>query len=434
MGVKRLGLTPLESDMTVAEHQFTGRGTLTETFGLGTDPVPLEPYKSKDFFELEKETIFGRAWLYVCREEEIPAPGSFIVKDILPFGISALITHTKAGRIQAFYNSCPHRGSIVVKAPEGNASRFSCPYHRWTFSNEGDLLGVPDKENFFPTLQKEDCGLAKIATSTWDGFVFINFSKEPEVSLEEFLGPVKDHLAGMYYPGASNPVVYTAVLDANWKVAQDAFIESYHIPHIHKNTIGTTFASKLNPYSRLIGAKPLGAHRTISLFGNADYVVDPNNRVEALGTVGEKAGSTMTASTGEDVERYRNHAAINPDASEHWSMDIHQLFPNFHIDTGPGSFWTHQFWPLTESTCFYEVRFYVNEATTIRERLMQELFIARVGEVVLEDLENLQWTQKGVETSGKAVMHLQDSEVAIRHSMSQIVKWTKSATVKEALA
>ena len=420
--------------MTDADHRFKGRGSLTEAFGIGTGPIPLEPYRSKEFFEREKEMIFQRAWLYVCRQEELPEPGNFVVKDIPPLGINALITHTKAGKIQAFYNSCPHRGSMVVKEAGGKASRFVCPYHRWTFSNEGDLVGAPDLENFFPSLQKEECGLEKIATDTWDGFVFINLAKTPEATLEVFLGPLKDHLSGIHYPGASNPVVYTAVLDANWKVAQDAFIESYHIPHIHKNTIGTTFASSLNPHSRLIGAKQLGVHRTISLFGNADYYVNPNNKVEKLGTPDGSTAGTLTASVGEEVTRYRDHAAINPDASEHWSMDIHQVFPNFHIDTGPGSFWTHQFWPVTEKTCFYEVRFYINKAADVRERLMQELFISRVGEVVLEDLENLLWTQKGVDTSGKEVLHLQDSEVAIRHSMNEVIKWTKSATVREALA
>jgi phenylpropionate dioxygenase-like ring-hydroxylating dioxygenase large terminal subunit len=245
----------MERVMTAADHQFTGRGTLTEGFGLSTEPMPLEPYYSREFFELEQKMIFRRAWLYVCRAEELPEPGNFVVKTIHGTGVEALITHTKAGRIQAFYNSCPHRGSIVVKESAGKASRFSCPYHRWTFENTGDLVGVPDEENFFPSMDKKNCGLAKIATDVWEGWVFINLSPTPQVSLEEYLGPAKEHLGGILYRGAHNPVVYTAVLDANWKTASDAFIESYHIPHIHKKTIGTTFASRLNPFSRLIGAR-----------------------------------------------------------------------------------------------------------------------------------------------------------------------------------
>jgi phenylpropionate dioxygenase-like ring-hydroxylating dioxygenase large terminal subunit len=420
--------------MTLAQHAFTGRGTLTEQFGLSTDPVSLEPYRSRAFFEREQAMIFRRAWLYVCRAEELPEPGHYVVKTIHGTGVSALITHTRAGRIQAFYNSCPHRGSIVVKEDQGRASRFSCPYHRWTFTNEGDLIGVPDEDNFFDSLDKANCGLAKIATAAWEGWVFINLAPKPEVTLEEYLGPAKDYLAGIRYRGAQNPVVYSAVLECNWKVASDAFVESYHIPHIHKNTIGTTFASRLNPYSRLLSARPLGIHRTISLFGNPEYTIDPRNKAEALGSMGAEGKSVIAAAPSDDVAQFREHPAINPDRSDYWSMDVNQIFPHLHIDAGPASFWTHQFWPVDEKTCYYEVRFYVDEAQTIQERYMQELFIARVGEVVLEDLANLRFTQRGIDTGGRAVMHLQDSEVAIRHAMAQIHKWTEAATVREALA
>jgi len=420
--------------MTSAEHSFSGRGNFTEGFGLKTEPMPLEPYRSRDFFELEQKMIFRRAWLYVCRAEELPEPGNFVVKTIHGTGVSALITRTSGGTIQAFYNSCSHRGSIVVKEDAGKAARFACPYHRWTYSNDGDLVGVPDEENFFPSLDKSKCGLKKIATSEWEGWVFINLAPNPEVTLEEYLGPAKDHLSGITYRGAHNPVVFTAVLDSNWKVASDAFIETYHIPHIHKDTIGTTFASRSNPFARLIGARPLGTHRTVSMYGNPEYAIDPKNRVEALGSMGKDDKSVIAADVSEETTEFLSHPAINPEAADHWSMDVHQIFPHLHIDTGPGGFWTHQFWPVDEKTCFYEVRFYMMEAQSIQERFLQELYIARVGEVVLEDLANLKFTQDGIDTGGQDTMQLQDSEVAIRHALTQVINWTQARTVKEALA
>ncbi|WP_324741708.1 aromatic ring-hydroxylating dioxygenase subunit alpha [Tsuneonella sp. CC-YZS046] len=420
--------------MDMTREDFTGRGTFTERFGLDTEVRSLEPYRSREFFELEREKVFDRAWLYMAREEELPEQNSFIVKQLYPRNISVLITRDASGHIQAFHNSCPHRGGIVVRAEAGRASRFSCQYHKWTFNNKGSLLGVPDEENFFPSLQKSACGLKKISTAMWEGWIFVNLMDEPEVTLEEFLGPIKDYLSGMIYLGAHNPVVYTAVLEANWKAASDAFIETYHIPHIHKQTIGSTFAGTINPHSRLISAQPLGPHRTISAFGNTEYAADPNSRVEKLGSKAGEAGNVIAQATLEDAADYLKHPAVNPNRTNHWSMDINQVFPNFHIDTNPGGFLTHQFWPMSENQCFYEVRFYMNEAKHFRERFLQELYIARVGEVVLEDLSNLWWTQRGIESSGTATMHLQDSEVAIRHSLDHVLKWTQSATVKEALA
>lgn len=420
--------------MDMTREDFTGRGTFTERFGLDTATRSLEPYRSREFFELEREKVFGRAWLFIGREEELPEPNSFIVKQLYPRNISVLITRTASGRVQAFHNSCPHRGSIVVRPDSGKASKFSCPYHKWTFNNKGDLLGVPDEENFFPSLDKSTCGLKKISTSSWEGWIFLNLADAPEVTLEEFLGPIKDHLSGMIYIGAHNPVVFTAVLDSNWKTAADAFVETYHIPHIHKQTIGTTFAGAINPHSRLIGAEPMGPHRTISTFGNADYTADPNSKVERLGSKAGKAGNVVASGTLDAAADYLKHPAVNPSRTNHWSMDINQVFPNLHIDMNPGGFLTHQFWPISEKECFYEVRFYMNEAKNFRERLMQELYIGRVAEVILEDLSNLWWTQRGIESSGNAEMHLQDSEVAIRHSLDQVMKWTKSASVGEALA
>jgi phenylpropionate dioxygenase-like ring-hydroxylating dioxygenase large terminal subunit len=409
------------------------RDTLTVGLGLGTDPVSLDIYHTQSFFEAERERIFKRAWIMMAREEELPEPGSYVVKELRPTGVSALITRAKSGKVQAFHNTCAHRGSQVVREPAGKASRFVCPYHRWTYTNEGRLAGITDEANFFD-IDKADCGLTKIATATWEGWVFVNLQDQPEVSLEEFLGPLKDHLSGFEYRGAANPVVFTAELDANWKVVSDAFIETYHIPFIHPETIGTTFASRVNPFARLLDAKLLGAHRAVSMFGNPEYQLNPRNKVEAIaGSLAEK-GSVISAATVDEVASYLSHPAVNPTQATHWSMDVNQIFPHTQIDSGPGGFWTHQFWPVSPTTSFYEGRFYMTEARSMTERFLQELYISRVAEVVLEDLVNVGRTQTGINSGGKRFMQLQDSEVAIRHSVEQCIKWVEAQTVREALA
>ncbi|MFW2828723.1 aromatic ring-hydroxylating oxygenase subunit alpha [Sphingomonas sp. ID0503] len=419
-----------------AEHQrfATGsRGDLTEAAGLATTPVPLEPYRSRAFFELERDRIFKRAWLMLCREEELPEVGSYVVREIRPCNVSTLVTRSKNG-IQAFYNSCSHRGSQVVNAPQGKSARFVCPYHKWTYSSDGRLMGITDESNFFE-VNKADCGLTKMSTGVWEGWVFVNLQREPEVSLDEFLGDLKQHLAGFYYQGAENPVVFTAELDANWKVVADAFIETYHIPHIHPETIGTTFASAVNPHSRLLSATQLKPHQAVSMFGNPDYALDPNNKVEALAAAAAgESGNVISAATKEDAARFLAHPAINPTRSTHWSMDVNHIFPHVHIDTGPGGFWVHHFWPVSENTSFYEGRFYMKQATTIQERFLQEIYINRVAEVVLEDLVNVARTQAGIDSCGKESMQLQDSEVAIRYSVDQVLKWVAADSVAEALA
>ena len=409
------------------------QGTLTANLGLSNDPVPLEPYRSQTFFKLERDKIFRRAWLLMGRVEELPEPGAYVVKEVPPCNVSLIITHAKNGSIQAFYNSCSHRGSKIATETSGKLSRFVCPYHKWTYSNDGDLIGVPDQANFFD-IDKKSCGLTPVATDTWEGWVFINLATEPEVSLEEFLGPMKEHISGMLYPGADNPVVFSAKLDANWKVVADAFIETYHIPHIHPQTIGSTFSSPINPHSRLLDAYSLGTHQAVSMYGNPDYQLNPNNQAEILSHSGGDAGSVIAASNQEAAAAFLKHPAINPTASTHWSMDVNNLFPHVQIDCGPGGFWTHYFWPLTPNTSLYEGRFYMEKASNMRERYLQELYLGRVADIILEDLVNVGRTQEGIDTGGKMFMQLQDSEVAIRHSMSRIMKWVEADTVREALS
>jgi hypothetical protein len=128
------------------------------------------------------------------------------------------------------------------------------------------------------------------------------------------------------------------------------------------------------------------------------------------------------------------HPAVNPTRSNHWSMDTNALFPNLHIDFGPGGLWTHQFWPLSAGRTRYEGRFYVGPASTIRERFQQEVYAARVAEVVLEDLANVARTQRGISSGGQATMQLKDSEVGIRHVLDQVHRWVGANTVAEALA
>src|SRR3546814_10752866 len=84
----------------------------------------------------------------------------------------------------------------AVLTERGRASRFSCNYHYWVYRNDGSLMGVPDEANFFD-LDKKKCGLVPIATDVWEGWIFVNHQKQPEVSLQEFLGDLGTRFAGV---------------------------------------------------------------------------------------------------------------------------------------------------------------------------------------------------------------------------------------------
>jgi len=419
------------------EHVSISEGarasSLTEAAGLSTGPVSMEPYRSQAFYELERERVFRRSWLMMCRVEELPAAGSYVLKHVEVCGASVLITRGKGGDIRAFHNVCSHRGNQIALDDAGTASRFVCRYHNWTYANDGRLIGIPDENQFF-AVDKKACGLTAIATDVWEGFVFINLAREPEVSLREFLGDFGDYLSGLNYLAAEHPVVFVAELDCNWKVVSDAFSESYHIPAIHPETIGDTFASRANPYAHLLGARIFGPHRMNSMFGNSNYQPKENSRVEQLGQSALATGNTISAVSAETVADFLSHPAVNPTKSPDWSMDVNHIFPNTHIDSGQGGFFTHQYWPLAHNRTRHEARFYIAPPANAVERFRVEQYIARVCEVLLEDLTNVARTQKGLESRAKDFMQLQDNEILLRHGIEQVEKWVRCETVREALA
>lgn len=405
---------------------------LTRAAGLLPETVSLESYRSEAFFELERDRLFGRSWLILSREEEIPEPGDYIVREIEVLGASILVTRGKNGTVRSFHNVCSHRGNQVVWDDRGNASRFLCRYHNWTYASDGKLIGVPDEASF-ERLDKAKCGLTPIATEVWEGFVFVNLERQPSTTLKQYLGEMGDYLTGIQYMYADNPIVIEAELDCNWKVACDAFSEAYHIPAIHANTIGKTFSSQDNKFAHILSGRFFGPHRSAALYGNPDYVPTEEARVERLAYEAMGTANVVAAGNLSELADYLTHPAVNFPKSGSWVHDVHVIFPNFHIDTGQGGFLTHQFWPISTNRCRYEARFYIKDAEDSRTRFMQESYIARVMEVLLEDLSNVKRTQRGIDSGGKDFMVLQQNEVMIRHSVHHVEKWARAATVAEAL-
>jgi len=193
-------------------------------------------YLSQDLFALERERIFYREWFCAAREEEIPEPGDYLVRDIA--GESVLVVRTRDGGISAHYNVCRHRGSRLV--PEGSSGRFSggirCPYHSWTYTLEGALRTAPFLEES-DGLGKRDLPLHPVGVECWSGFVFLHLTPgEAEArgrTLRAQLGGVPERLRR--YPLRDLRVARRIEYDvaANWKVLLENYNECYHCGPVH---------------------------------------------------------------------------------------------------------------------------------------------------------------------------------------------------------
>ena len=188
-------------------------------------------YISNEFMDLEWEGIWTKTWLFTGIESDLAEVGDFFVYDIGRESI--VITRDEEMKISAFYNVCQHRGNKIVTIESGSFNKVSCPYHGWTYSLNGKLEHVPDRELFKGGVPCEEHSLKPVRVSIWAGLIFVNMD-EKSSSLETFLGPIIDQLKPYKFE-KMNLVKHQTVslLETNWKTVRDNFLEQYHVDFIH---------------------------------------------------------------------------------------------------------------------------------------------------------------------------------------------------------
>lgn len=195
---------------------------------LGHADIDVSRYTSKAWHDLEVDRLWRRVWQFACREEDIPEPGDHYRYDIA--GISFLVVRTEKGAIKAYPNACLHRGRML-KEFDGHATELRCPFHGFCWSLDGALKDIPARWDF-PHVNDNAFALPELPTATWAGFVFIN----PDRDCAPFADFIKD-LASQFERWDLGKLYKQAhvakVMPANWKVAQEAFCEAYHVNGTH---------------------------------------------------------------------------------------------------------------------------------------------------------------------------------------------------------
>jgi phenylpropionate dioxygenase-like ring-hydroxylating dioxygenase large terminal subunit len=194
--------------------------------------LPPWCYTSQEFYDRERESIFKKVWNPVGRIDQIPAPGNFFTTEIV--GIPLIVVRDRQGQVRAFVNSCRHRGTQLASGT-GTCRVFSCPYHSWSYSLEGELINTPGMEGV-ENFDRKDFPLMSVRAGVWAGFIFVNPDPDCE-SLEEYLGALRSTLA--CYAMEDMVCVRREVYDlnCNWKLLIENFKESYHLATVHRSTI-----------------------------------------------------------------------------------------------------------------------------------------------------------------------------------------------------
>jgi phenylpropionate dioxygenase-like ring-hydroxylating dioxygenase large terminal subunit len=212
-------------------------GTLRATADddLGTAGVPRARYTSRAVHELEVEKVWSRVWQMACRAEQIPEVGDSIVYDVA--GFSLIVVRRGPDEIRAFHNSCLHRGTRLRTGP-GPLQELRCPFHGFAWHLDGSFAGMPCPWDF-PHVDAGSFCLPEARVALWGGFVFVCMDAGAE-DLASYL----EILPGHFDPWPLEERYLTAhvvrVLPCNWKVALEAFIESYHTVAVHPQLLTTS--------------------------------------------------------------------------------------------------------------------------------------------------------------------------------------------------
>jgi phenylpropionate dioxygenase-like ring-hydroxylating dioxygenase large terminal subunit len=189
--------------------------------------VPVERYTSKAFHDLEVERLWKRVWQMACREEDVPEVGDHVTYDIA--NLSVLVVRVAPDVIKAYQNICLHRGRLLKEKP-GRDTELRCAFHGFAWNLDGSLKHVPCRWDF-PQVT-DDWTLPEVQVGTWGGFVFVNF--DPECApLEDHLGDLTWHFERWPLEKRYKQAHVAKVLRCNWKLAQEAFMEAYHVVATH---------------------------------------------------------------------------------------------------------------------------------------------------------------------------------------------------------
>ncbi len=232
-------------------------------------------YTDPAFLRLEYDRLWSKVWQAAARLDEIPEQGDFTVYDI--GDQSVLIVRVDADTIKAYHNACPHRGTALAECSGSfEKDRIICPFHGWRWNLAGQNEFVLERQEFRNgELRDSDVALREVKLELFAGFIFINLDPNP-VSFDEFIAPVREVVEGLAI-GDMHHYWWKAIpVPANWKVAQEAFFETYHVPVTHPQL-------ETNAAAAVLGDDPASygdyAHRHVAYeglpFGHGRFFAGP---------------------------------------------------------------------------------------------------------------------------------------------------------------
>ncbi|MGB6103840.1 MAG: aromatic ring-hydroxylating dioxygenase subunit alpha [Pusillimonas sp.] len=370
--------------MSIAEplvfHDLKERFARTRDTLAEARHLPGKIYSSDEIAAQEKERIFMKEWLCVARVEELPNPGDYLTREIVdePF----VVTRNAEGQIVAFMNMCLHRG-VAVAYGSGNAKDFSCPYHAWLYDLDGNLITAPRFENEAANLK--NCRLRRLQSVVWRGWIFITFNQNP-MPFEHHVGVLEDELWWFQSDQCVLADKMVLEIDCNWKLLVENLVDIYHVPVIHKGTIGA-----FNNYKNL----------KARLYERGAWAYDQKGRPHSK--TGEQLFPTLPWLEGHGMENSTRAG----------------LFPNINMSMRYDSLRLWQAWPRGTDKMTLECYFLFDPSALALEDFQQRLEHYRtfVQQIIKEDAEMVVALQRAMSSNFYEPGPMAKTEVVVQHLM-----------------
>lgn len=364
--------------------------------------VAGDVYSDAGLAERERHMVFARAWVPICRESQVEAPGSFRTADLAGTPI-AVVRPSSAPGLRAFVNVCPHRGAQLLRDAEGSLAdqggAVVCAYHGAAFDTNavGAEAGamIPGSGGFHG--DQLPC-LEPLAVESHWGWVWVRRSGTD--SLADFLGKaLRDELEEWRFERAVLHRSYAIDGDFDWKIGVEAFLESMHLPTIHRRTaaplLDHTGTAQLG----------LGSHSRMSTPFRLPGAYGPDG---LLGSAAAEAGVELFPGLNA-VQRSSNFSYL--------------LFPCTVLNLLPTHFTVFRILPTELGRCRIEYELYAAPTSTPAQRAYVDSLDPGYLQLLDEDLENLAWIQRGVRHGDRPLLELTSQERRILHFRETLGAW-----------
>ena len=361
--------------------------------------IPAGRYIDPGFYDLERQHLWQRSWLYAAHIDQIPDPGDFV---LWRHGSAPIvIMRDDSGAINAFYNTCRHRGAPVLRSERGNAPRqIVCGYHGWTYDRRGQLTGVTEARDWHPS-QHQCKHLVGVECARFGNWIFINEDTSAE-PLQEFLSPLSRYLA--HLPLESLRLVDRKAIEvrANVKILLENFLEAYHFNLLHADTTHRIFDNR---------------GTSIHLWDKGhSMMLSPNRREDWIdpGVVGMPVMDEAT-----EIEHDHNPSYC--------------LFPNLILPIAPSGIPGVAIWPKSVDCSILEVLWFAPDPVSEPRDPLWDKRIDNFARIVEEDIQFAEPIQETLNSRGFTGVPLSYQERRIYHWHAAADKLIGSERISEHL-